>query len=90
MVVGAGLVIGVLAYLVRGNDALRHIDNGAARWGREHATEVSDAIMDGATQLGETWFVIVAGLLVAASSGGAARAGSSRRSSSSWSPGTSS
>jgi len=66
VVVGAGLVIGVLAYLVRGHDALRHIDNGAARWGREHSTEVSDAIVNGATQLGETWFVIVAGLLVAA------------------------
>jgi membrane-associated phospholipid phosphatase len=66
VVAGAGLVIGVLAYLVRGNDALRRIDNGAARWGREHASDASDAIVDGATQLGETWFVIVAGLLVAA------------------------
>ena len=75
VVAAAGLVIGVLAYLVRGNDALRRIDNGAARWGREHASDVSDAIVDGATQMGETWFVIVAGLLVAAY---AWRRGSSR------------
>jgi membrane-associated phospholipid phosphatase len=66
VVVGAGLLIGVLAYLVRGNDALRRVDNGAARWGREHATDLSDHVVDGATQLGETWFAIVAGLLVAA------------------------
>jgi membrane-associated phospholipid phosphatase len=75
VIVGAGLLIGVLAYLVRGNDALRRIDNGAARWGREHASDASDAIVDGATQLGETWFCIVAGLLVAAY---AWRRGSSR------------
>jgi undecaprenyl-diphosphatase len=75
VVVGAGLVIGVLAYLIRGDDALRRIDNGAARWGREHATGASDAIINGATQLGETWFCIVAGLLVAAY---AWRRGSSR------------
>ena len=75
VVAAAGLVIGVLAYLVRGNDALRRIDNGAARWGREHASGASDAIVDGATQMGETWFVIVAGLLVAAY---AWRRGSSR------------
>jgi undecaprenyl-diphosphatase len=75
VVVGAGLVIGVLAYLIRGNDALRRVDNGAARWGRDHATGASDAFTHGVTQLGETWFVIVAGLVVAAY---AWRRGSSR------------
>ena len=70
-----GLVIGVLAYLVRGQDRLRLIDNGAARWGRHHATDFSDDFVHGVTQLGETWFVIVAGLLVAAY---AWRRGSSR------------
>lgn len=74
MVVG-GLVIGVLAYLVRGHDTLRLIDNGAARWGRRHATGWSDDFVHGVTQLGETWFVIVAGLLVVAL---AWRRGSSR------------
>lgn len=75
VVLAGGLVIGVLAYLVRGQDRLRLIDNGAARWGRRHATDLSDDFVHGVTQLGETWFVIVAGLLVAAY---AWRRGSSR------------
>jgi undecaprenyl-diphosphatase len=75
VVLAGGLVIGVLAYLVRGQDRLRLIDNGAARWGRRHATDLSDDVVHGVTQLGETWFVIVAGLLVAAY---AWRRGSSR------------
>ena len=66
VIVVGGLTIGVLAYLVRGNDALRRIDSGAARWGHEHATDASHAFLTGVTQMGETWFAIVAGLAVAA------------------------
>ena len=66
VIVAAGLTIGVLAYLVRGNDVLRRIDSAAARWGHDHATDASDAFVNGVTQMGETWFAIVAGLLAAA------------------------
>ncbi len=66
VIVAGGLTIAVLAYLVRGNDVLRRIDSAAARWGHEHATSASDAFVNGVTQMGETWFAIVAGLAVAA------------------------
>lgn len=66
VIAAGGLTIAVLAYLVRGNDLLRRIDSAAARWGHEHATGASDAFVNGVTQMGETWFAIVAGLAVAA------------------------
>ena len=66
VVLAGGLIVAVLAYLVRGNDTLRRIDSAAADWGHDHASDASDAIVTAVTQLGETWFVIVAGLLIAA------------------------
>ncbi len=65
-VIVGGVVLGLLAYLVRVNDALRGIDETASRWGNEHATEFTDAAIELVTQLGETWFVLVAGLVLAA------------------------
>lgn len=62
VVVGGGAVLGLLAYLVRTNDTLREVDASAAQWGNDHATRFSDGAIEMVTQLGETWFVVVAGL----------------------------
>ena len=40
--VAGGFVLAVLAYLVRGNQQLRSIDNGAADWGHAHADRALD------------------------------------------------
>jgi membrane-associated phospholipid phosphatase len=61
-----GVVIAVLAYLVRQDDAVRRADAWAARWGHDHATDASDAAITAVTQMGETWFVVIAGLVIAA------------------------
>jgi membrane-associated phospholipid phosphatase len=66
VVVAGAVVVGTLALLVRGNDALRRVDAAATRWGGDHATPWSDRAIDLVTQLGETWFVVIAGLVVAA------------------------
>jgi undecaprenyl-diphosphatase len=65
-VVAAGVVTALLAYLIRQVDAVRRLDAWAARWGHDHATDASEAAITAVTQLGETWFVVVAGLVVAA------------------------
>jgi membrane-associated phospholipid phosphatase len=63
LVVG-GLVLGVLAYLVRSSDLLVGVDESAAEWGFDHASDVSDAGLELVTTLGETWFVIVAAIVL--------------------------
>src|SRR6476660_6049003 len=52
VVVGRGFVLAVLAYLVRGNQQLLSIDNGAAEWGHAHATALSTHGLDAVTNLG--------------------------------------
>jgi membrane-associated phospholipid phosphatase len=53
MVIGGGVVIGLLAFLVRGNDALRSIDSSAAQWGFDHATALSTRLITWVTDLGD-------------------------------------
>ena len=64
VVIGGGAVLGLLAYLVRANDALRELDAAAAQWGNDNASGFSDAAVELVTQLGETWFVVAAGLVL--------------------------
>lgn len=59
-----GLILAVLAYLVRSSDRLIAIDESVAEWGFDHATDFSDAGLRLVTTLGETWFVIVAGIVL--------------------------
>ena len=66
IVVAGGVVIGILAYLVRGNDALRSIDTSAADWGARHATEDGTAVLQRLTDLGDTRAVVVLAVVVAA------------------------
>ena len=61
--VGGGFVLAVLAYLVRGNQQLRSIDNGAADWGHAHATALSTHGLNAVTNLGS--LAVVIGLAVA-------------------------
>lgn len=57
ILVVAGLVIGLLAYLVRGNATLASIDSSAAEWGNDHATELSTRMLDWVTDLGD-WPIV--------------------------------
>ena len=57
LVLGAGLVLALLAYLIRSNPQLRSIDNGAANWGADHATAFSTHGLNLVTDLG-SWSVV--------------------------------
>jgi membrane-associated phospholipid phosphatase len=59
-----GLVLAVLAYLVRSSDRLVGLDESAAQWGFDHASDLSDDGLKVVTTLGETWFVIVAAIVL--------------------------
>jgi membrane-associated phospholipid phosphatase len=52
--VGGGMLLGVLAYLVRGNDPLLDADSSVARWGHTHASSPSTLGLHVITQLGDT------------------------------------
>jgi membrane-associated phospholipid phosphatase len=57
MVIGGGLVIGLLAYLIRGNATLASVDSSAAQWGNDHATALSTRLLTWVTDLGN-WPVV--------------------------------
>jgi membrane-associated phospholipid phosphatase len=55
-----GVLVAVLAYLVRGNTDLVRLDNGVANWGDRHASPFSTDGLNAITHLGQP--VVVAGL----------------------------
>jgi membrane-associated phospholipid phosphatase len=57
MVIGGGLVIGLLAILIRGNSALASLDSSIADWGDDHATAFSTRLLTWITDLGN-WPVV--------------------------------
>ena len=57
--IGGGLLLGVLAYLVRANSHLVGIDNSVAKWGNRHASAMSMHVLNGITQLGGIYAIIV-------------------------------
>ena len=57
-VLGAGVVLGLLAYLVRTNSTLASIDNGVAKWGHRNASPFSTHGLNAVTQLGSITVVI--------------------------------
>ncbi len=59
-IVGGGVLLGLLTYLVRGNTDLIRLDNSVANWGDRHASAVATYGLDAITQLGEP--VVVAAL----------------------------
>jgi membrane-associated phospholipid phosphatase len=65
-VVVGGLLLGVLAYLVRSSSQLVHLDASVAQWGSDHSGPVSERGLDVVTQLGGTWLVVILAIVVAA------------------------
>jgi membrane-associated phospholipid phosphatase len=62
MMIGGGLVLGVLAYLVRGNRTLASLDSSVALWGNDHATQLSTRLITWVTDLGDWPIVPLVGL----------------------------
>src|SRR5579862_3902813 len=50
LVAVAGIVLGLLAYLVRTNAHLASVDNSVARWGSRTASPLSNDVLTGVTQ----------------------------------------
>jgi len=59
-----GLVVGILAYLMRSSAALVSVDTSAGQWGVDHSTPWSTHAIQLVTDVGGTWFVIALGILV--------------------------
>jgi hypothetical protein len=56
--IAGGVILAVLAYLVRTNAHLLGVDNGVAKWGNRHATETSTHVLNDVTQLGSIYVVV--------------------------------
>ncbi len=56
--IAGGVLLGVLAYLIRTNSGLTGIDRSVARWAYEHASPVSTHVLDAITQFGNIQVVI--------------------------------
>lgn len=65
VIVLGGLVLAVLAYLVRGNTEVVRIDSGVADWGDRNASDVGTDVLTAITHVGEPSIVIVLAALVA-------------------------
>jgi membrane-associated phospholipid phosphatase len=53
LMIVAGLAIGLLTYLVRGNSTLAAIDSSAAEWGNDRATQLSTRMLEWVTHFGD-------------------------------------
>jgi undecaprenyl-diphosphatase len=61
-----GLVLALLAAVVRNTDVLAGLDTSAAEWGDRHATAFSQDAIALVTRLGEAWVVVPVAIAVAA------------------------
>jgi membrane-associated phospholipid phosphatase len=61
-----GLVVSVLALLIRHNRQLRELDSSAADWGHAHATHLSTRLLQLVTDLGDWTAIPVIGVIVIA------------------------
>jgi membrane-associated phospholipid phosphatase len=64
--IGGGVLLGVLAYLVRTNSFLTGIDNGVAKWGHRHASPGEMHVLNDITQLGSIYTVVALSVLLGA------------------------
>jgi membrane-associated phospholipid phosphatase len=62
--IGGGLVVGLLAILVRGNETLASIDSSAANWGDAHASQLSTRMLYRVTDLGDWPIVPLLGVAI--------------------------
>jgi len=65
VIFAGGVVLALLAVVVRSSDALAGIDGSVAEWGDRHASAWSHDALTLVTQLGETWLVVVVAIVVA-------------------------
>jgi membrane-associated phospholipid phosphatase len=63
--IGGGVLFGVLAYLVRTHSELIVLDNGVAKWGSRHASAMSTHVLNGVTQLGGIYTIVVLCVILA-------------------------
>jgi len=64
-IVGGGVLLGVLAYLVRGNTELVRLDDSVARWGDRHATAFSTDGLNAVTRIGAPVVVVALAAILA-------------------------
>ena len=60
----AGLVLGILAVLVRRVAVIQHVDDSVAAWGYDHQSELSTRGLNAITELGNIRIVVVLALLL--------------------------
>ncbi len=65
-VIAGGVVLALLAVVVRSTDLLSGLDSSVAEWGNRHASAWSHDALTLVTQLGETWLVVLVAIAVAA------------------------
>lgn len=66
LIIGSGILLGVLAVIVRTDPTLARVDRSVANWGHRHATGWTDHVVNVVTYLGSTYVVVALGLAVAA------------------------
>ncbi len=64
-VVAGGLLLALLAVVVRSTDVLAGIDSSVAEWGNHHASAWTHDALTLVTYLGETWTVVIVAVVVA-------------------------
>jgi membrane-associated phospholipid phosphatase len=65
-IVIAGIVVGVLAWMVRRDVGLVDIDHGIELWADRHATTFTDDVLAGITHLGDTITIFTVGVAISA------------------------
>lgn len=65
VIIIGGVLLALLAVVVRSTDALAGIDSSVAEWGNRHASAWSHDALTAVTQLGETWLVALVAIVVA-------------------------
>jgi hypothetical protein len=63
--IGGGVLLGVLAFLIRTNSGLTGIDENVAKWAYQHASPTSTHLLDLTTQLGSIYTVIAVCVVLA-------------------------
>ncbi len=65
VVIGGGLLLAILAYLVRSNSQLVHLDRSVAKWGNDHAGSLSTHGLNLVTDLAGRYTVVVLAVVLA-------------------------
>jgi membrane-associated phospholipid phosphatase len=65
VIIGGGVVLGMLAYMIRGDTQLVRLDNSVANWGDPHASPFSTDTLNAATHLGEPSLIVGLAVILA-------------------------